>query len=367
MTPKSETELAEMITAAQNPMRIQAGGTRPIGRPVAGDVLDISALSGVTLFEPGALTLVAQAGTPIGEIQALLDTENQRLAFEPMDHRALLGTTGTPTIGGVVSSNTSGPRRISVGACRDHMLGLRFVDGAGTILKNGGRVMKNVTGYDLVKLLTGAYGTLGVLSEVSLKVLPKTETSATLRIHGVAHAQAVEAMSAALGSPFEVTGAAYDGDVLVRIEGFSTSVAYRLEQLKTLLGGYGDLSSHDDAQTQTLWASIRDVEMFAGTDHDIWRVSLKPSDSPAFIARLNGAKTLSDWGGGLIWVSTPKGYDLRADMTGIAGHATLMRADDATREKIASFHPEDPVVSALSQQLRAKFDPRALFNQGLMA
>nr|MCW1951684.1 FAD-binding protein [Octadecabacter sp.] len=144
MIVKTEQDLAEAVKSATGPLRIQGGGTRNIGNPVDGDVLSTAGLSGITLYEPGALTLVAQAGTPVAEIEAALDVENQRLAFEPMDHRALLGTKGAPTIGGVVATNASGPRRISVGACRDHLLGVRFVDGAGTIIKNGGRVMKNV-------------------------------------------------------------------------------------------------------------------------------------------------------------------------------------------------------------------------------
>ena len=216
MTPQTEQELADVIASAKGPLRISGGGTRPIGNPVVGEALSTSGLSGISLYEPGALTIVAQAGTPVAEIEAALDSENQRLAFEPMDHRAMLGTDGMPTIGGVVSGNISGSRRISVGACRDHMLGVRFVDGAGMITKNGGRVMKNVTGYDLVKLLSGAYGTLGVLTEVSLKVLPKPETSATLYLNGLDLSRAVEAMSKALGSPYEVTGAAYNQAVSLR-------------------------------------------------------------------------------------------------------------------------------------------------------
>lgn len=367
MTPKSEQDLAEAIKGADGPLRICGGATRDIGKPVVGETLSTAALSGITLYEPGALTIVAQAGTPVADIEAALDAENQRLAFEPMDHRALLGTSGTPTIGGIVSGNVSGSRRIAVGACRDHMLGLRFVDGAGVITKNGGRVMKNVTGYDLVKLLTGAYGTLGVLSEVSLKVLPKPDTSATLTLHGLETRDAVAAMSAALGSPFEVTGAAHHNDTFIRIEGFEASVAYRLGKLRALLGTFGEMSEvTDHAASQALWKDITDVAAFSGTSGDVWRISVKPSDGAAVIDALPaGCETVMDWGGGLIWVQAPVGADVRAAM-GQGGHATLIRASAETRAAMPVFQPENPTVSALSKGLRGKFDPRGILNPGLM-
>ena len=198
---KSEADVATFVAGAKGPLAIHGGGTRSVGRPVVGDVLDVSGLSGVTLYEPGALTIVAQAGTPLSEIEATLAAENQRLAFEPYDLTAMLGTDGASTIGGVIATNASGPRRIQAGAARDFALGVRFVDGMGNIVKNGGRVMKNVTGYDLVKLMSGSWGTLGVLTEVSLKVLPAVEAVTTLVIKDIDAPQAVAAMSAALGSP----------------------------------------------------------------------------------------------------------------------------------------------------------------------
>lgn len=367
MTPQTEQDLAEAIASAKSPLRIIGGGTRDIGNPVVGDVLSTSALTGITLYEPGALTIVTQAGTPVAEIEAALDTENQRLAFEPTDHRRLLGTSGTPTIGGVVATNASGSRRIAVGACRDHLLGVRFVDGMGTTLKNGGRVMKNVTGYDLVKLLAGSYGTLGVLSEVSLKVLPKPETSATLKLHGLTDAQAVDALSIALGSPFEVTGAARSDDTLIRIEGFVASVAYRLAQLQSLLAGFGDMTAVTDTQaSQAIWTDITNVAAFAPTSGDIWRMSTKPSDAPATIAALPaGTETMMDWGGGLIWAQTPAGTDLRATLSA-TGHATLIRADPKARANLCAFQPETPTIKTLSHGIRTKFDPRGILNPGLM-
>ncbi len=228
LRPRDERDLAEAVAGAKGALRIQGGGTRPIGAPVAGEVLSVSALSGIDLYEPGALTIVAKAGTPLSEIEAALDAENQRLPFEPMDHRRLLGTSGEPTIGGVVAGNVSGPRRIQAGACRDSLIGVRFVDGHGIAVKNGGRVMKNVTGYDLVKLMAGSFGTLGVLSEVSFKVLPATAATGVVKVAGLGVPEAIAAMSRALGSPFEVTGAAHlpkgpdeNPLTMIRIEGFS--------------------------------------------------------------------------------------------------------------------------------------------------
>ncbi len=374
MTPKTEAELADAIASAKPPLRIIGGGTRPIGNPVAGEVLSTANLTGIELYEPGALTIVAKAGTPLADIEEALSKENQRLAFEPMDHRGLLGTKGTPTIGGVVAGNISGPRRVQAGACRDHMLGVRFVDGAGTVLKNGGRVMKNVTGYDLVKLLTGSYGTLGVMSEVSLKVLPKTDTQATVMLHGLDIPQAVKAMSAALGSPYEVSAAAHMPDMghgavtMLRVEGFEKSVAYRCDQLKNTLAEYGEITVEADPdKSANIWTASRDVAGFAKTDGDVWRISVKPTDGATLAAKLNTDKLFMDWGGGLIWAVVPKGTDLRARMNGTQGHATLIRADEATRAKLDVFHPELAPIAKISAGLRAKFDPKGILNPGLMA
>src|SRR6056297_1146264 len=246
LTPQTEAELAAIVAEAEGPFRVKGGGTRPIGAASNATGLTTRALSGVELYEPGALTLVVKAGTPLAEVEALLASEGQRLPFEPMDHRGVLGTTGEPTIGAVFAANVSGPRRIQAGAARDYLLGVRFVDGTGQVLRNGGRVMKNVTGYDLVKLMAGSYGTLGVITEVSLKVLPKSRHTGTLKLEGLSDADAVKALSRSLASPFEVTGAAHlqkgpNGApvTMLRIEGFENSIAYRAEKLQKLLAPFG--------------------------------------------------------------------------------------------------------------------------------
>ena len=316
---------------------------------------------------------MAQSGTPLAEIEAALDAEGQRLPFEPMDHRGLLGTNGTPTLGGVVAGNVSGPRRVQAGACRDFMLGVRFVDGAGRVVKNGGRVMKNVTGYDLVKLMTGSWGTLGVLTEVSLKVLPKPGSTASLLIEGLGTKNAVRVMSAALGSPFEITGAAHapsgpDGQPLtmLRIEGFARSVDYRAGELQSLFARHDPRVERDPERLRELWARVRDVSPFHDRPGDVWRVSCKASDAPELAARLDAEALLLDWGGGLIWALLPDGTDARARLGAFAGHATLIRGAEATRAALPVFQPEPEPVAALSRGLRARFDPRSLFNPGLM-
>jgi glycolate dehydrogenase FAD-binding subunit len=362
MMIKTEQELSDTIASADGPLRIIGGGTRPIGNPVEGAGLRVGGLSGVTLYEPGALTLVVRAGTPLAEVEALLESEGQRLAFEPMDHRGLLGTRGAPTIGGIVAANISGPRRIQAGACRDFLLGVRFVDGMGRVIKNGGRVMKNVTGYDLVKLMAGSFGTLGVLSEVSLKVLPMAETSASVIVHGLADETAIQAMSRALGSPFDVTGAAHlPGRTMLRLEGFAESVAYRAGQLKELLGGFGEVSVEGSSERSAdLWRNLRDVNVFHGKAGDVWRISVKPSDGPLVAARLGG-DVAYDWGGGLVWALVAEGTDVRAKLHGINGHARLERGSGQ-----AAFASQGALLDKMAADLRQKFDPRGILNTGLM-
>ena len=388
LEPSDEAQLAEAVAqsaSARTPVELLGGGTRlGLGRPVqAQKTLSVRGLSGISLYEPGALTLVVKAGTPLAEIEKTLADEGQMLPFEPIDHRALLGTTGEPTIGGAVAVAASGPRRIQRGACRDSMIGVRFVNGAGQVVANGGRVMKNVTGYDLVKLMAGSYGTLGVLSEIAFKVLPAPQATAVLLIEGLSDADAVHAMSDALGSPYDVAGAAHipvgmDGDpvTMIRLEGLEGSVAYRAAALSDALKGHGTAKIETDPErTRAGWKWVRDAEAFAGREGAVWRVSVKPSDGPMLVARLRETIQVDaafyDWGGGLVWLLVPETGDvgaaaIRAGVAENGGYATLIRATAATRAAVDVFQPEPAPVAAISAGLRAKFDPHGILNPGRM-
>ena len=385
-TPANEEELASIIKKAhadKTPLRIRGGGTRAdLGRPAQpAGVLSTRGLSGITLYDPGALTLIAKAGTPMAKIEAVLDKENQMLAFEPIDYRGLLGTDGEPTIGGTVAANISGPRRVLVGACRDFVLGVRFVTGEGDIVKNGGRVMKNVTGLDLSKLQCGAYGGLGVLTEVSMKVMPKPQAARTLVFEGFSAEEGLALLRKALGTPFELAGAAFlpasasDGvsRTCLRIEGLHTQVEYRMKNLAALSSGPSKIVRGD--KHEALWKDIRDVAPFHGSDRPVWRISTKPTAAAEIaegLAATLGAEAFFDWGGGLIWMQTPDATSeiaqmIRAEIAPHGGHATLIRGTAQQRAALDVFQPEAPRLARISQQLRAQFDPAGVLNPGLMA
>ena len=359
MRPTTEADLAEAIAAATAPLLVRGGGTRTIGQAV-GDVLETGGLTGVALYEPGALTLVVRAGTPGAEGERVLAADRQRLAFEVPDLRGLLGREGVSTIGGVVAANASGPRRVQVGAARDALLGVRFVDGSGTVIKNGGRVMKNVTGYDLVKLLAGSRGTLGVLTEVSFKVQALPEAEATLVIGGLGDEAGLAALRRALGSPFDISGAArHSGQSLIRVEGMAGSVAYRLDRLRALVGG--DVEVAEAAVSAALWRDVRDVALFHDKPGEVWRIVTLPTAAAEVAGRLAG-EALWDCGGGLIWLRLDhgRGAEVAAAVAG-RGHATRVRGGGGP-----IFPPEAPEVALLAAGLRAKFDPRGILNAGLM-
>ncbi len=382
--PGTEAELAQAIAdaaASRTPLEIAGGATRAgLGRPVQAErTLSTRGLSGIRLYEPGALTLVVGAGTPMAEVEAALAVEGQMLPFEPMDHRALMGTRGEPTVGGAVATGASGPRRIQRGACRDSMIGVRFVDGSGQPVANGGRVMKNVTGLDLVKLMAGSHGTLGVLSEIGFKVLPAPEASATVLLRGLDDRAAVEAMSDALGSPFDIAGAAHLPDedgvlTMIRVEGLERSVAYRADRLKDRLSRFRGEAIEVTPDAAALWRRVRDVEPFGGRPGAVWRVSVKPSDGPALVEAVRRTPLLGafyDWGGGLVWLLVGEDGDagaaaIRAQTRRFGGHATLLRSSGATRAAVDVFEPEPAPLARLSAGLRGKFDPHGILNPGRM-
>ncbi|TQS74054.1 FAD-binding protein [Rhodobacteraceae bacterium] len=359
--PATEAELAAMIRECDARVALTGGATRHIPQtgPEAPPRLSTARLTGVTRYEPGALTLVARAGTPLAEIEALLASHNQRLPFEPMDHRVILHRTGTPTLGGMIALNHCGPRRVQAGAARDLLLGLRFVDGTGRIVKSGGRVMKNVTGYDLARLHCGARGTLGVISEVALKVLPAPEAVMTFTQPQSDPVAATHTMSRALGAPFEISGAAWDGaQVLLRIEGFAASVRYRGAQLQSLIPDLHPLPHGHDP-----WPDLRDVRALSPLGPDIWRICARASHGARAAGRLQaaGVQVMLDWGGALVWAAAPPGTDLRAHLHGLDGHATRLRG---TAGDLPECAPQSAPVTALSARLRQNFDPKGLFQKG---
>ena len=368
--------------ADKTPLVIEGGGTRRgLGRPMPAGAAAVSlrVRSGVTLYEPAEMVIGALAGTPLAEIERTLAEKNQILPFEATDFRALYGSSGEPTIGAAAACNLSGPRRIMAGAARDSLIGVRLVNGRGEIVKSGGRVMKNVTGLDLVKLNAGAFGTLGVLTEVIFKVLPKPERTATLVLRGLDDARAVEALSKALGSPFEVSAAAHlpggaEGPrTLMRLENFDTSVTYRLAALQKLLADFGAADVLDDARSIALWRAIADVSPLASGEAAVWRVSTAPSRAAALVATLK--RTLAfehffDWGGGLIWIACASAGDAGAGAVraalGAQGHATLARAPEAVRLSVPGFQPVTPALEALTRGVKASFDPDGILNPGRM-
>jgi glycolate oxidase FAD binding subunit len=386
LLPDTEAEIEAIVQEAArsaSPLAIHGGGTRAIGGHVHAErALSLQQMSGITLYEPSELVISARAGTPMAEIEAALAGGRQRLPFEPIDYRALLGTHGTPTIGGVTASNSSGPRRIHSGAARDALIGIRATTGRGETIKSGGRVMKNVTGYDFVKLMAGSWGTLGILTEVTYKLLPEVETETTLLLSGLSAEQAVEAMTTALATPFEITGAAHlpaaDGApsrTLLRLEGFAESVRYRVGRLEAVLRPFGAFEEIGLEASRVLWKSIRDVEALATPrDAAIWRISVRPSDGPRVGAKLEtslGSRLLYDWAGGLIWASASVDGDggaavVRSAVAAVGGHALLVRGTPALRVAVPVFQPEAPAVAAMARRIRETFDPAGILNPGRM-
>ena len=397
---KDVEEVVRAAIADDQPLEIIGHGTkRAIGHPMATNaVLDLSGLNAVSAYEPNELIITVQAGVPLADVQSLIDSKNQQFAFEPMDTSALLGASGNGTIGGMIGAGLAGPRRIKAGGARDHLLGAHAVSGFGDSFKTGGRVVKNVTGYDLCKLLAGSWGTLAVMTEVTLKVMPKPEGERTLVLTGLDDATANRAMTAALGSPYDVSGAAHlpnsafraaTGELagfstqgraatLLRLEGIAASVADRADSLVKTLAPFGSVDVLQDDASAAAWGAIRDAEPFAAGGAlgawPVWRIVCPPASGGALgqaLARDSGGDVIYDWGGGLIWAALPPRPDAQAALVrqrveAAGGHASLIRASEQVRQTVDVFHPQAAGLAALSQRVRNSFDPRIILNRGRM-
>ena len=396
LKPRDSKEVEDAVRWAlgnDKALELAGQGTkRAIGRPSQTDLtLDLSGLTGVTLYEPAELVLSARAGTPIAEIEALLESNKQELAFEPMDYGPLLGgDANAGTLGGAIAANLSGPRRIKAGAARDHFLGVTAVTGRGETIKSGGRVVKNVTGYDLCKLLAGSWGTLAAMTDVTVKVLPKAETEATVLVTGLSDARACAAMATAMGSSSDLSGAAhlpdhvaswFDGlpkteaSTVLRLEGFAPSVEHRKAALAKLMKTFGPVSLIDEKESRALWRSIRNVQPFAveaARSRPLWRISVAPAKGHEIAAAITpAAQMFYDWAGGLIWVAMPFAAEpdaaaIRAATAALGGHATLVRAPTAVRAAMDVFALEEPALQALTRRVKESFDPKAVLNPGRM-
>jgi glycolate oxidase FAD binding subunit len=408
LKPVTSDEVVDIVAQAvadETPLEIVGQGTkRGLGRPVqAAQQLDLSGLSGITLYEPSELVLSCGAGTPLADIEAALEGNHQQLAFEPADLAPLYGgAAGAGTIGGALSCNLSGPRRLKAGAARDHFLGFKAVSGRGEAFQAGGRVVKNVTGYDLCKLMAGAHGTLAALTEVTVKVLPAPEKARTVLIYGLDDRSAIAALCRALNSPHEVSAAAHLPAAVVarsavdfvagsaravtaiRVEGPGPSVEHRCDALRRELRDAGPSEELHSMRSALLWRELRDAaRLLPDPGRLIWRLSVPPAAGAQVVSEIvsarGGARAASlsadyyfDWGGGLIWVALPPSDDaseavIRAAVARHGGHATLLRAPTATRLAVPVFEPQPAPLAALARRVKDAFDPRRILNPGRMA
>jgi len=396
--PDTVEELAYLVAEAadtRTPLEVMGHGTkREVGRLVQyGAVLSTESLVGVSLYEPTELVLVALAGTPVAQIEQMLAENDQELPFEPVDLGPVLGFgPGQATIGGVLATNISGSRRILSGSARDHLLGVQAVNGRGETIRSGGRVMKNVTGYDLSRALAGSWGTLAVLTEVAIKVLPAQREVRTLLCFGLADPTGVEVLGLALGTPFEVSGTVHvNGELAqrfsdeeisrpgqsvtaIRMENFPASARYRASRLKQMLQAYAPALELDTARSRMFWDDVKSLRMFERTGRPLWRISMAPTSGPKLVhslARKIDVRALYDWSGGLIWLDTPLitdagAVEIRRTLAEFGGHATLIRAEPQARAVIDVFQPLDAPLMALTAALKQAFDPVGILNPGRM-
>jgi glycolate oxidase FAD binding subunit len=398
MRPIDEREFARVLseaTASRTPLEVTGSGSKQaIGRPMQTAAnLSTGAMRGVTLYEPTEMVMSARAGTPVASVESTLADRGQMLAFEPIDLGPMLGAERhRGTIGAVFATNMSGMRRVSVGAARDHLLGVRGANGRGEVFKSGGRVMKNVTGYDLCRGLAGSWGTLAVLCEVTFKVLPQPEDTTTLVLFGLPDEIAVEVLCTAMNSPFEVTGAVHlqtglvkrlehpalnaQGNAItaLRLENFAKSVAYRRARLSDLLKAYGTISDLDRENSLAFWGELRRLSVLPPSEAQIWRISTTPTAGPAVVTALSSymdCTAFYDWSGGLIWLevvaaSDAGAADIRRVIARHGGHATLIRAAPEVRGSVDVFQPQEAGVERMSRRIKTAFDPAGILNPGRM-
>jgi len=391
--PRDEADLAALVASAREthaPLAVEGRGTRrALGRPVeAPATLSMADLSGITLYEPAELVMTARAGTSLAEIRATLASANQELAFDPIEHTALLGhDAGSTTIAAAFALNASGPRRPKLGAARDHLLGFRAVNGLGETFKSGGRVMKNVTGFDLSKVVCGSWGTLAVLSEVTFKVMPAPETTETIAVLGLDDAAAGRLMREASGLPQEVDAFAHlpagaDGPfshvatTLLRLDGPPVSVASREADLVARFRSLGSIEILGEDDSRRAWTDLREAGPIARRPGAIWRISLAPSDGPNLVAALRArelplAGWFYDWVGGLVWLALepeagPQAGPVRTEVERLGGHATLIRAGELVRGIDDVFHPQPAPLAALAARVKRAFDPDGILSPGRM-
>ncbi|WP_370151794.1 glycolate oxidase subunit GlcE [Ferrovibrio sp.] len=400
--PAGNSDVADVIrwAAAENkPLDLHGHRSKAgLGRPARHEyALDVGRLAGVLEYEPAELIVTLRPGTQVSNLEKQLAAAGQMLAFEPPDYGPLWGQpAGRGTMGGAIGCNLAGPRRFKAGAMRDHLLGFTAVSGRGEIFRAGAKVVKNVTGYDLPKLVCGAFGTLVALTEVTVKVLPAPEKTRTLLVFGLDDTGAAAAMAAAATSPHEVSGLAhlpagiaarsgvgYVGQsgravTALRIEGTDISVTARCQALRDLLGGFGELEELHSMNSAWLWREIRDAACFVlPQDRVLWRLSVAPMAGAAVTAAIAQAvpeaEWYFDWAGGLVWLSLPPAGDAHADTVRNAvaasggGHATLIRADAAARAVVPVFQPQPAALAALAARVKQSFDPANILNPGRMA
>ena len=375
LRPESPEMLREIVArAARDGVAIEAmgGGTkRDVGRPNRGNTLvDISAMKGVVDYEPTELVLTVRPGTPLVEIETLLGERGQMLAFEPWDHGAIFGRKSGATIGGIVAAGIAGPRRVSAGGARDHLLGFEAVSGRGEIFKGGGKVVKNVTGYDMPKIIAGSWGQLAIMTELTLKVLPKPRSVVTIWIRGLSTESAVDAMAHAMGSPCAVAAAAHTpktadnpSTTAFRLEGITESVLARIEELGSVLAIHGDCTAMTPEGSTKFWRDVAAGDALAESEA-LWRAHVAPSRAGALTTALQafGARYILDWAGAALWIGAPSDRPIRSVVNAAGGHAMLIRAPAESRYSIPIREPEVPAVAALSARVKKAFDPAGILD-----